>query len=99
MPELDPAAAERALGEVLMQTKYEGYIRKQQEQVERMQRLEDKALPDWLDYSAVRGLRGEAREKLLRFRPATLGQAGRIAGINQTDLSLVLVHLKGRQAA
>ena len=99
MPDLDPPAAERALGEVLMQTKYEGYIRKQQEQVERMQRLEDKALPDWLDYAAVHGLRGEAREKLLRFRPATLGQAGRIAGINQTDLTLVLVHLKARQAA
>ena len=62
-------------------------------------RMEEKPLPGWLDYMNVHGLRGEAREKLARFRPATIGQAGRIAGINATDLSLVLVHLKSCAAA
>jgi tRNA uridine 5-carboxymethylaminomethyl modification enzyme len=96
---IDPYDAERAEGEVLLQLKYEGYIRKQQEQVERMRRMGDKSLPAWIDYSKVHGLRNEARDKLARFRPATVGQAGRIAGINQTDLTLVLVYLKSRQAA
>jgi tRNA uridine 5-carboxymethylaminomethyl modification enzyme len=89
----------RAEGEVLLQFKYEGYIRKQQEQVEKMRRMGDKPLPDWIDYGQVHGLRNEARDKLARFRPATVGQAGRIAGINQTDLTLVLVYLKSHQAA
>jgi len=91
---LDPADAPRAEQQVMLHFKYLGYVRKQEVQVERLRRLEDKALPEWLDYERVHGLRREAREKLIRFRPATLGQAGRVAGINQTDLSLVLVHLK-----
>jgi tRNA uridine 5-carboxymethylaminomethyl modification enzyme len=89
----------RAFGEALLQIKYAGYIRKQHEHVEKMRRMGDKPLPDWIDYAHVHGLRNEARDKLARFRPATVGQAGRIAGINQTDLTLVLVYLKSRQAA
>jgi tRNA uridine 5-carboxymethylaminomethyl modification enzyme len=91
--------SERACNEVLMQIKYAGSIRKQQEHVDKMRRMGDKPLPDWIDYTLVHGLRNEARDKLARFRPATVGQAGRIAGINQTDLTLVLVYLKARQAA
>lgn len=97
MPESDEI--ERAEAQVLQQLKYAGYIRKQLEQVERMRRMEELVLPDWIDYTEVHGLRNEARDKLMRFRPATIGQAGRIAGINQTDLTLVLVYLKARQAA
>ncbi len=89
----------RAASQVLLRIKYEGYIRKQREQVERMHRLGDRPLPDTLDYHDVYGLRNEAREKLLRIRPATIAQAGRIAGVNHTDLSLILVHLKSRSAA
>jgi tRNA uridine 5-carboxymethylaminomethyl modification enzyme len=89
-----PSWEERAVGEALLQVKYEGYIRKQREQVEKMRRMEETPLPDDLDYSQARGLRNEARDKLARLRPATIGQAGRVAGINQTDLALVLVHLK-----
>ena len=81
----------------MLHFKYDGYIRKQEMQVERMRRLEDKALPEWLDYEKVYGLRREAREKLIRFRPVTIGQAGRIAGINSTDLTLVLVYLKSAE--
>ena len=97
--ELHPDDARRVEREVLLRCKYEGYIRKQHEQVEKMRRNEDKPLPQWIDYRQVHGLRGEARDKLMRFRPATVGQAGRIAGINQTDLTLVLVYLKAHGAA
>ena len=93
---LTPLESARADREIMMHFKYEGYIKKQEIQVDRMRRLEDKPLPEWLDYELVHGLRREAREKLLRFRPATVGQAGRIAGINSTDLALVLVHLKSK---
>ncbi|MCL5271283.1 MAG: tRNA uridine-5-carboxymethylaminomethyl(34) synthesis enzyme MnmG [bacterium] len=98
-PPLDERERRRAEEQIVLHFKYEGYIHKQQEQVDRMRRQGDKPLPDWLDYDRVYGLRREAREKLARFRPATLGQAGRIAGINPTDLTLVLVHLKSGAAA
>ncbi len=95
---VSPADHARAQAQAVLFFKYQGYIRKQHEQVERMLRQENKPLPDALDYAHVYGLRREAREKLARFRPATVGQAGRIAGINQTDLTLVLVHLKAGSA-
>lgn len=93
---LTPDEAARSEAQVLLQVKYAGYIEKQRQQVERMHRMGDKPLPEWLDYNQVHGLRREAREKLNHFRPDTVGQASRIAGINATDLSLVLVHLKSR---
>jgi tRNA uridine 5-carboxymethylaminomethyl modification enzyme len=89
----------RAANQVVLQVKYDGYIRKQREQVQRMQRMSDRPLPDTLDYLDVYGLRNEAREKLMKFRPATIAHAGRIAGVNQADLSLILVHLKTRSVA
>ena len=96
---LEEREALRAAGQALLYFKYEGYIRKQQEQVDRMLRMEEKPLPDWVDYDQIHGLRREAREKLKRMRPATVGQAGRVAGINATDLALVLVYLKARGTA
>jgi tRNA uridine 5-carboxymethylaminomethyl modification enzyme len=64
-----------------------------------MKELESLALPDALDYARVRGLRNESREKLARFRPATLAQAGRIAGVTPADLVVLMVHLKARAEA
>ncbi|MEN6626412.1 MAG: tRNA uridine-5-carboxymethylaminomethyl(34) synthesis enzyme MnmG [Candidatus Sumerlaeia bacterium] len=92
---LEPRELERARRQVMLQFKYAGYIKKQIEQVERMRRMEERPLPHEIDYKRIRGLRAEAGEKLARFRPATFGQAGRIAGINSTDLALVMIHLKG----
>lgn len=89
---LSPAAAEQ----VSIEVKYEGYISKQEQQVERVKRLEDKVIPSDFDYDAIHGLRTEARQKLIRFRPATVGQAGRIAGVNPADISVLLVHLEKR---
>lgn len=82
--------------QVAIETKFEGYIVKQQQHVERVQRLENKSIPLDFDYEAVTGLRNEARQKLLRFRPATVGQASRIAGVNPADISILLVHLERR---
>lgn len=80
--------------QVEIEAKYAGYIAKQQRQVERMKRLEKRSIPADFDYDAVVGLRNEARQKLSHFRPATLGQAARIQGVNPADISLLLVHLE-----
>jgi tRNA uridine 5-carboxymethylaminomethyl modification enzyme len=84
----------RAVEAATIEAKYGGYIHRQTLQVERLRRLEEKALPDDLDYAAIPQLRHEAREKLERIRPGSLGQAGRISGINPADLATLLVHLK-----
>lgn len=89
---LPPAVSEQ----VSIEVKYEGYISKQRQQVERMQRLESKPIPSGFDYEAIVGLRSEARQKLIHFQPATVGQAGRIAGVNPADISVLLVHLEKR---
>jgi tRNA uridine 5-carboxymethylaminomethyl modification enzyme len=76
--------------------KYAGYIERQENDIERFKTLEDKQIPDWLDYSAVPSLRMEARQKLTRMRPATVGQASRISGVSPSDISILLVHMKLR---
>lgn len=88
-----------AIENTIIEIKYEGYIQKQSSEVERFRRLEDKALPDWLDYHAIPQLRVEAREKLHRVRPRSLGQASRISGINPADLATLLVHLRRQDAS
>ena len=87
---LQPSEVEQ----VEIEAKYAGYIAKQQRQVERMRRLETRPIPQYFDYDAVVGLRSEARQRLSHFRPATLGQAARIQGVNPADISLLLVHLE-----
>ncbi len=89
-PGLAPAIAEQ----VDIELKYEGYIRRQATQVERFRRLEDKSIPDKFDYAGLKHLRWEAREKLLKIRPRSLGQASRIAGVTPADLQLLMVHLR-----
>jgi tRNA uridine 5-carboxymethylaminomethyl modification enzyme len=73
--------------------RYEGYLKKGQEQIARAQKLEEKLLPESLDYTAIEGLRLEAREKLNRIRPASLGQASRISGVNPADIAVLMVYL------
>jgi tRNA uridine 5-carboxymethylaminomethyl modification enzyme len=84
--------------QVAIETKYSGYIDKQGREVDRMRRLEEWRIPRELDYAQVTGLRNEAREKLSRLLPATVGQASRIQGVNPADISLLLIHLR-RSAA
>lgn len=73
--------------------KYEGYIRKEEEQVAKMSRLEDLRLHEHFDYTRVNGLSLEARDKLNRHKPRTIGQASRISGVNPADVSVLLIHL------
>lgn len=74
--------------------RYDGYIRRQQRRIERQQGLEDHRLPTNLDYSKLNGLKNEAREKLMTFRPETLGQASRISGVSPGDITILMIHLK-----
>ena len=83
-----------AVEEITTEAKYAGYIEKQQREVERMGRLEEWRIPPELDYTEVVGLRNEALERLVRFRPATVGQAARIQGVNPADISILLIHLQ-----
>lgn len=74
--------------------KYEGYLKKGLEQIARARKLEEKKLPDDIDYSKIEGLRLEAREKLGKIRPASLGQASRISGVNPADIAVLILYLK-----
>ncbi|MBD5584625.1 MAG: tRNA uridine-5-carboxymethylaminomethyl(34) synthesis enzyme MnmG [Clostridia bacterium] len=73
--------------------KYEGYLSKSKAQIEKAKKLEEKTLPEDIDYDKIQGLRLEAREKLKRVRPMTLGQAGRISGVNPADVTVLMVYL------
>ena len=77
--------------------KYEGYLKQQERQIERLRKSEERTLPAELDYSAMPGLSAEATEKLTRIRPESIGQAGRIPGITPAALSIVLLHLELRR--
>jgi tRNA uridine 5-carboxymethylaminomethyl modification enzyme len=91
-----PAAPGEVIEQVEVIAKYGGYLVKQQREIERVQRMETRRLPENLDYTTIRGLRNEARQVLIRFRPATLGQAARLAGINPADIAVLLVALERR---
>jgi tRNA uridine 5-carboxymethylaminomethyl modification enzyme len=77
-----------------LEVKYEGYIRRQEAQVERFRRLEDLRIPAGFDYAGAPGLSSEARDKLQRIRPLSLGQASRIAGVRSSDLAMLLILLR-----
>lgn len=94
-PERPPLSYE-VCEQVQLRIKYEGYINLQLEQVEAMRKLEKKLLPQDIDYSTLRGLRLEAAEKLAKVRPASIGQASRISGVNPADVSVLLVWLEQR---
>jgi tRNA uridine 5-carboxymethylaminomethyl modification enzyme len=89
----DPAVREQ----VEIEAKYEGYLKRQRDQIEKFRRNEDRRIPAWLDYNAIPELRTEAREKLSAIQPASLGQASRISGISPADVSLVMVYVEGRR--
>jgi tRNA uridine 5-carboxymethylaminomethyl modification enzyme len=77
-----------------MEIKYEGYIERDNERIRKIERLENKEIPEYIDYSAIRGLKTEAKEKLIRVKPVTIGQAMRISGVDPSDISIVLVHIE-----
>jgi tRNA uridine 5-carboxymethylaminomethyl modification enzyme len=98
--ELGPAVdQEDVAAQVEVQTKYAGYLERQREEIERQRRHENTAIPSSFDYDKVRGLSAEVLLKLKRSLPATIGQAARISGVTPAAISLLLVHLKRRDAA
>ena len=80
--------------EVEIQIKYEGYIKMQEAQVEKFKKLETKLLPEDLDYEQIKGLSLEARQKLNKFKPRSIGQASRISGVSPADISVLLIYLQ-----
>ncbi len=96
-PELAAPAASPWLELAELEVKYEGYIRRQEAQVERFRRMEDLRIPEGFDYAVAPGLSSEARDKLQKIRPLSLGQASRISGVRSSDLAVLLILLrKGR---
>jgi tRNA uridine 5-carboxymethylaminomethyl modification enzyme len=94
LAELAEEECEQTIRSLEIDARYAGYIERQSREIERSQRAEATALPPDIDYAAVQGLSNEAREKLARVRPQTIGQAGRVAGMTPAAVSLLLVHLK-----
>ena len=89
-----PNLPEEVTEQVEIQIKYQGYIEKQKAQVAQMRRLEEKPLPEDIDYAKVRGLRLEAAEKLGKVRPVSIGHASRISGVSPADISVLLIYLE-----
>lgn len=94
LPESDQSLPLIVQQQVEIAVKYAGYIERQEGEVLRFRQMEDKQIPDWMDYADISGLRNESRQKLIEHRPATLGQASRISGISPSDVSLIMVHMK-----
>lgn len=80
--------------QVEIQLKYEGYIQKSLQQVDKMKRMEEKRIPQWVEYSKISGLSSEAREKLTQIQPVSLGQASRISGVNPADISILMIYIE-----
>ena len=89
-----PSLADDVREEVEIMARYDGYLRKQEEQIARMERLESRRIPETLDYAAITSLRLEAAEKLAAIRPRSIGQASRISGVSPADISVLLVYLE-----
>lgn len=86
------------LEQIEIKIKYEGYIKKAKREAKRMQRLEDKNIPSDIDYTKIKNISSEGKEKLVRIRPQTIGQASRISGVNPADISILVIYLKSRRA-
>ena len=100
LSELDrdrPLLSAEVRDQVNIEIKYEGYIKRQYQQVEQYKKLEGKRLPEDFDYSQVKSLRREAVQKLNKVQPATIGQASRISGVSPADISVLLVHFARKQ--
>ena len=92
-----PQLADDVCEEIEIMVKYEGYINRQLEQVEKMNRLEKKLMPEDIVYADIDTLSGEARQKLDAIRPRSLGQASRISGVSPADITALLIVLEQRQ--
>jgi tRNA uridine 5-carboxymethylaminomethyl modification enzyme len=90
--------ADETAQEVELQVKYESYIRKQGQLVYRTQRLEEMRIPHAIDYQTISHLRTEARQKLTRMQPRTVGQASRVEGVTPADIAILMIYLEKQRA-
>ena len=97
LDEDSPELTKQEREEVNIQVKYEGYIKMQEEQVEKFKKLEEKKLSENIEYSKINGLCLEARQKLDKFKPTSVGQASRISGVSPADISVLLIYLEQRK--
>lgn len=94
-----PGLPEDVEEQVEINIKYEGYIRRQTRQVEQFKKLENKKIPEDIDYDKIKSLRIEAKQKLTQIRPSSVGQASRISGVSPADISVLLIYLKGTRTS
>lgn len=94
-PEFPKELSDEVEEQVNISIKYDGYISRQEKQVEQFKKLEKKKIPDDIDYDNVKSLRIEALQKLKEYRPSSIGQASRISGVSPADISVLLVYLNG----
>ena len=92
-----PKLSKKVTEEVQIQIKYEGYIKLQEEQVKKFKKLEEKILPEDICYSDIKGLRLEARQKLDKIKPTSVGQASRISGVSPADVSVLMIYLASKE--
>ena len=92
--DIDISLDETSLEQILISIKYEGYINKTNNEVAKMLKLEEKQIPEDIDYEKVRNIATEAKQKFSQIRPRTIGQASRISGVNPSDITMLLVYLK-----
>lgn len=89
-PEVDRVV----ISQIEIQIKYEGYIKKQFKQIEQFKKMENKSIPENIEYEEVKGLRIEAKQKLSKIRPDSLGQASRISGVSPADVNVLVIYLE-----
>ena len=89
-----PELSEAVTQEVQIQLKYAGYLQRQEKQVAQFRKEEERRLPEDLCYESIQGLRLEARQKLAKIRPLSIGQAGRISGVSPADIAVLLIWLE-----
>jgi len=94
LPSVDTSLSSEVIHQIELILKYEGYIGRQESEIEKFKNLEHKQIPEWLSYEAIQSLRPEARQKLIQHRPRTLGQASRISGVSPSDISILMVRMK-----
>jgi tRNA uridine 5-carboxymethylaminomethyl modification enzyme len=94
LPQARIDLGEEITQQVEIALKYEGYIQRQEVEIEKFKTLEDKQIPAWLNYEEVHSLRNEAKQKLSKIRPSTIGQASRVSGVSPSDISILLVWLR-----
>src|SRR5690606_35842493 len=89
-----PELSNEVIEQVNINIKYDGYIRRQLRQAEQFKKLEDKIIPENIDYSNILSLRLEAKQKLIKIKPLSIGQASRISGVSPADISVLLVYME-----